>query len=299
MQVFFLEKFGNVLRDEGRLNLLPAFHNVGSMRIGKYWQLGKFSNPNNPQKEFFCWGVSNISNDDALRDARKRADCIIQKMQGSFVSPADYEADIIEELVEKISEQSVVTRNRYGARVLNTRELAIFDVDIRPQDSLLRGLALLFKWIFTGKTKLPGQISLEDIDSVLSAQNFDARVYETRAGFRVILNTTGLDPAGDDFLALARKLRTDALYAALCRRQRCCRARLTPKPYRMRIPVCRYVWPQTEEAYRENQNWVQRYEMRSRDFSVCKLVKTYGRDFSGNAIVRFHDLATCTGKKLA
>lgn len=271
------------------------------MRIGKYWQLGRFTNPDHPQKEFCCWGVSNLSNEDALCDARKRADCIIRKMQGAPAHNDRYEADIIEELVEKISERSIVTRNRYGARVLNTCDVTILDVDVFQQ-SLSSLIANCFKRIFGKKipvAQTPKQTTLLHIDSVLSAQILDARVYETRAGFRVILNTSHLDPASNAFLAFSRKLRADPLYASLCKRQRCFRARLTPKPYRMRIPVCRYTWPQTEDTYRKNQAWVESYEARSRDFSVCRLVKTYGNDFSENAIIRFHDELTCTGKKLA
>ena len=271
------------------------------MRIGKYWQLGKFTHPTPPHKEFFCWGVSNLNDEDALRDARKRADCIIRKMQGFPAHNGHYEADIIEELVEKISEQSIVTRNRYGARVLNTCDVAILDIDEFEQ-SFFSLIANFFKRIFGKKipvAQTPKETTLQHIDSVLRAQTLDARVYETRAGFRVVLNTSNLDPASDAFLAFSRKLRADPLYASLCKRQRCFRARLTPKPYRMRIPVCRYTWPQTEAAYKENQRWVERYEARSRDFSVCRLVKTYGNDFSKNAIIRFHDELTCTGKKLA
>lgn len=272
------------------------------MRIGKYWVRGEFTAPNDKQQRFFCWGVSDISETDALRDAQKRADDVLRKIQGWPQSVGTYEADIIEEVVEKISDQSIVTRNRYGARVLNTRETTIIDVDtFRPYaapDPFVRFFRKLF-----GKSEPkplpPKQATLAHIESVLANAPFDSRIYETAAGFRVILNTRELQPSSTEFREISQKLRADPCYTGLCARQLCFRARLTPKPYRMKIETCRYTWPQPEEVYRKNRFWVENYERRARDFSVCKLVKTYGNDFSNLPIIRFHDAQTVSGKKLA
>ncbi|MBP3302757.1 MAG: hypothetical protein J6L64_06475 [Opitutales bacterium] len=272
------------------------------MRIGKYWIRGEFSDPNNNQLRFSCWGVSDICEEDALRDARERADKILRKIRGEPQNIDTYKADIIEEVVEKISARTIVTRNRYGARVLNTQELTIIDVDTFPpgipQDPIVR----FFKKLFGKKDPAPiplKQVTLAHIESVLEKEHFDARIYETAAGFRIILNTRELSPSSREFRMISSRLRADRRYTELCVRQHCFRARLSPKPYRMKITTCRYAWPQTEEIYRENRGWVENYELRSRDFSVCKLVKTYGNDFSVHPLIRFHDAQTVSGKKLA
>lgn len=272
------------------------------MRIGKYWIHGEFTDPNDNQLRFSCWGVSDICEEDALRDARERADHVLRKIRGEPHDIDTYEADIIEEVVEKISDRSIVTRNRYGARVLNTRELTIIDVDTFPpgipQDPIVR----FFKKLFGKKDPKPiplKQVTLAHIESVLANELFDARVYETAAGFRIILNARELSPSSREFRMISSKLRADPCYTALCSKQHCFRARLSPKPYRMKIATCRYTWPQAEEIYRGNRTWVENYELRAHDFSVCKLVKTYGNDFSVHPLIRFHDGQTVSGKKLA
>lgn len=248
-----------------------------------------------------CWGFSNTDAESARADARKRSERVIRKILGTRTPDDDYSADIIEEVVETLSSRSIVTRNRYGARVLNTQEIAIFDIDAFPQARPSR-LREFFRRLFGNASiphKTPKDATLAHIMQVLAAKNLSARIYETAAGFRVLINAETLSPKSEAFLELARCLRADARYTRLCAKQNCFRARLTPKPYRAKIPACRYRWPQAPEEYEQNQTWVKNYEMRAREFSVCRLIRAYGNDFSKHGVVQFHDAATCRSGTLA
>lgn len=272
------------------------------MRIGKIWECREFQNPKNPGERLHCWGFSNTDVESALKDARERSERVIRKILGMRM-PADddYCADIIEEIVETLSPESIVTRNRYGARILNTQEIAIFDIDAfpPPRSSKLSEFFRRFFGYGAMPHKTPKEATFEHISRVLASKNFPSRIYETAAGFRVLINAGMLSPKSDSFRVLARQLRADVNYTRLCAKQNCFRARLTPKPYRAQIPACRYHWPQSPEEYARNQAWVKNYEMRAREFSVCRLVHACGNDFATHALVRFHDAATCRPGKLA
>jgi len=54
-----------------------------------------------------------------------------------------------------------------------------------------------------------------------------------RNGWRYLCTSRLFDPAADETRALLESLGADAKYTLLCRAQRCFRARLTPKPWRI------------------------------------------------------------------
>lgn len=56
------------------------------------------------------------------------------------------------------------------------------------------------------------------------------RVYGTRNGYRLLVESQTLSPSGAVFELLARHLSCDVTYRRLCQKQNCFRARLTPKP---------------------------------------------------------------------
>ena len=59
--------------------------------------------------------------------------CLEGRDRGRKTPPdAEYEAPIAEEICETLDEHNIVTRNRYGARVLNTDELLFLDIDYVP-----------------------------------------------------------------------------------------------------------------------------------------------------------------------
>ena len=83
----------------------------------------------------------------------------------------------------------------------------------------------------------------------------------------------------------------DPLYALLCNKQGCYRARLTPKPSRMKLKGYKVKYPR-EGDDSEFQSWVSEYENMSRSFSVCKLIEQVGASYSMNDVVMLHDDVT-------
>lgn len=122
-----------------------------------------------------------------------------------------------------------LTVNAYNALILNTPNLFIADIDegdprlskyatVAGEDEVLENLKAL------------GQFDAENDTDLRSAS---WRVYRTHSGFRVICTSRVFDDLwfGERVL---RFLRADPRYIDLCQRQKCYRARLTPKPWRDR-----------------------------------------------------------------
>src|SRR5258706_13968776 len=83
----------------------------------------------------------------------------------------------------------------------------------------------------------------------------------------------------------------DSLYVAICKKQNCFRARLTPKPYRIKMQAYKVKYPSEDDDI-EFQNWLAAYERESQNFSVCKFVEQTGSSQSLTDIVRLHDEIT-------
>ena len=86
----------------------------------------------------------------------------------------------------------------------------------------------------------------------------------------------------------------DPLYTTLCNKQGCFRARLTPKPYRMKMSPYKVNFPRDpkEGVDTEFQRWLAEYERESRNFSVCKFIAQIGTSQDMSEVVRLHDQIT-------
>ena len=127
--------------------------------------------------------------------------------------------------------QAVVTRNRYGALVLNTARVPFIDVDA-PSPSGLAGLKRLFGG---GPAVDP---TLERIRAACARHpRHTFRVYRTHSGYRLLAYDTARDPASEETAAFLKDFDADPAFVMLCRLQKSFRARLTPKPWRIGIPA--------------------------------------------------------------
>lgn len=105
------------------------------------------------------------------------------------------------------------------------------------------------------------------------------RIYETPAGYRVLVLHAVFDPTSEVTNACFKQLRTDVVYRRMCARQRCFRARLTPKPWRIGLERLRPrpgIWPINPLKLAERQQWVTRYENTSRSFVACRFIEQLG-----------------------
>ncbi len=224
---------------------------------------------------------------------------------------------IREEIISRHGD-AVVTRNVYGALCLNTPNVLFVDIDIDfgPRydlgclwpflisvaaiisafvlHSIIPVVVWIAVWTVLGKWVLPAMNAIHEKRSetpqVQALQKIEAfsdthpdlhlRVYETPAGFRVLVMNDVFDPTADETGAIFKRLSTDPMYVLMCQRQRCFRARVSPKPWR--IGISKHlrprpgVWPIKPERLPIRQKWVAAYEARSEAFASCRFVKTLG-----------------------
>ncbi len=106
------------------------------MRVFKFWRLAQTTAViHGTEKTISCFGGSNASEEDALADGQTRLEAVKRRIAGTDKGKRkglDYEADIREEPLQWIGDQDVVTRNRYGAEVLNTTSFVFVDIDEPP-----------------------------------------------------------------------------------------------------------------------------------------------------------------------
>ena len=262
------------------------------MKIFKYWVAEKTQvDISGELKVITSYGGSNLSLDDASLRAREKLEKIKRKIYGDRNVFEDYEVEIREEILQVVDEKTIITRNRYGAQVMNAENLMFLDID-KPK-STLGGL-------FKKSSPAGDKENIFDMVRKLAETKygqFGFRLYETYQGARVIVTGSAFDARDNSTLAIMKDFNTDPLYASICRKQGCFRARLTPKPYRMKLKAYKVKYPR-EETDIQFDNWLQTYEQASRNFSVCKLVGVVGSGSSESEAVSLHDEMTGAGLHL-
>ena len=179
---------------------------------------------------------------------------------------------IREEIVSRHRE-TIVTRNSYGARCLNTPNVFFADIDFPERPSLrftfVVFAALIFSvgivaWVMSSKMVgvtlallalfLTSSISKAVHQAIQKATGgaehgarnriyrflakypeWNLRLYRTPAGMRVLATHTLFSPSDPKVGECFRALDTDPAYAAMCLNQQCFRARVSAKPWRIGI----------------------------------------------------------------
>ena len=254
-----------------------------------------FANGN--RQETATYGVSNQSVEDAELNAQRNLEIIQDRInRNERFSPAeDYEATIREEFLEEIAPGNVTTRNYYGAEILNTESLIFADID--NSDFKKRYVPGFIGRLFGKKAETQEEYQARLRNSVLNAVNPEwkekahIRVYQTHSGFRVLFSGLNLPANSKACAGILKQMNSDPLYICLCKKQGCCRARLTPKPTRIRQRIMRLKYPYAPEDLSVISEWVQAYQERSRKYAVCKLIQTYGKDPlpADMEVVAYHD----------
>jgi len=190
--------------------------------------------------------------------------------------------------------KAVITRNVYGALVLNTRDLMFVDIDHgegAPKSAESHGL---LRSLF-GKSKTEAQSApvadpaVTAIQNVAQRHNLAGRIYKTAAGYRVLVLNRRFAPASPETEAMLREFGSDALYIRLCKLQESFRARLTPKPWRCGLAQPPVTFPfeggKEETMFRE---WEAKYAAKSSGCATCRFVVAFG---SGGVEPGFEELA--------
>ena len=256
------------------------------MKIPKYWaqSIQSVQQPDGRPYRVVIWQWSDVSREEAQRKAEDRAKEVADKVRaGQRLNRYGYgERPLREEITQGITnetgrEVAVVTRNLYGALVLNTTNAMFIDIDFSDKGAagstgggLLRGLGK--------RAPGPEDQHVQRITSWASRYpDVGIRIYRTAAGLRCLITNQTFEPGRSDTLDILRAFESDPLYIRLCQAQDCFRARLTPKPWRCHAdtPPSRYPWDNSDVEI-QYRLWERRYEQASRSYSVCKLVKQLG-----------------------
>lgn len=230
---------------------------------------------------------------------------------------------------------TILTRNSYGAHCLNTPDVLFADVDFKPPSSSALGcgitLALAVTSIITGIVTHSRAIGFGAFASALLAgfviskiqkariahkkpseellvrqrietalkkfPHWQVRLYQTPAGFRLVATHRLFKPDEPDVAQFFDAIGSDPIYVGMCLRQKCFRARVSPKPWR--IGIARHmrpnpgVWPVRPEHMSVRTAWVAEYEKAAENFASCRYLETYGRNITVNtkaaAVCELHD----------
>lgn len=241
---------------------------------------------------------------------------------------------IREEIVDRRGE-TVLTRNSYGALCLNTPDVFFIDVDfealktlrcltrvifvilviiasaalwngadVRTHVLIALGSAicapLLASLVRTADMKARGgrvRFAMRKVDRFIEGNPlWNLRVYRTPAGLRLLAAHRTFDPADPEVVGCFEALGSDPVYRLMCLKQRCFRARVSPKPWRIgmesRLRPRPGVWPVKAEHLPGRRKWIARYESASEGFSSCSYVETKGNGSVDPAVVpvmEWHD----------
>jgi hypothetical protein len=315
------------------------------MIVPRYWAEARVQE-RRERKSFTVrrYGWSDSSQEDAQARADERARDALQRIMAGEELPrrerkTSYGVEgvpIREEVVEWHGD-SVVTRNAYGARCLNTPKAFFIDVDFNDAVSgrvgctiLLLGflaplaaafwllpmrrflmfaiplaiggfflaavLLAFFNSLWTGLRGGQERIARRRIERYFATRDlWRWRLYRTPFGYRVLVIHRPFDPNEPEVDETFTALRADPLYAVMCKKQGCFRARVSPKPWRVGVERIRPrfgAWPIPPELTPERQAWIERYERAAADFAACRFEGEFGEgipDSSVVAIQRLHD----------
>jgi hypothetical protein len=224
---------------------------------------------------------------------------------------------IREEVLARHGEQ-VITRNSYGAHCLNSPDVFFVDVDYESalntreyslailvfSGALLPFAVWLQSWWLAAAIVLVSfvlgavivsafkkmyralnggfaALAIKRIrKAIQSLSDWSIRVYETPAGIRLIVTHRLFDPSESAVQSFFQKVAADPLYKRMCLNQKCFRARLTAKPWRIGIGKSMQphpgVWPVHPERLPIRQKWVSHYETKAQEFASCRYVMTLG-----------------------
>lgn len=258
------------------------------MRIFKYWAIAsRVLHIEDFTQESHVYGGSNISIDHAREDAEDRLDKAVTKIKEKinrvYYNDPSYEVDIMEEIIEHLDTNNIVTRNRYGALVLNSTDTMFIDVD---------SFKMSFMKLFFRRGKTDKDFMLAAIEKAASKPAYSQlgfRIYETYKGYRVLVSGYHYPVRSKETKSILKDFNGDRLYNYMCDKQNCYRARLTPKPKRVDLKSHKIIFPdRSHEEQIALDNWLNEYEYKSQRYSTCNLVKEIGF-VSATRVIEYHD----------
>ncbi len=272
------------------------------MRFARYWALAETDSPAAAQ----CWRWSDQSQEDARRQAEEAVQKLARRIAESGHPAERYgyaDRPLREPVLQSLegadgSDLVLVTRNSYGALILNTASALFVDIDLPATTRAASGGGLLKRWF--GRSATPSEPLLDPAAQAreraaawaAARPGWGWRVYRTAAGLRLLATHAPFHPHDEAVAQVFEATGADPLYRRLCRLQESFRARLTPKPWRCRMENPPR-WPfRTERAEQAFGQWQSRYEAVSARHAVCRFEGTLGSETIHAElipVVRMHD----------
>lgn len=228
----------------------------------------------------------------------------------------------------------IITRNAYGAHCLNTPDVLFADVDFATSTParLTCGMMLVFLalaiWLgwsrhsvklglaaavgslfagpiaaglihriwdhLSGGAERRARMRIEAFAS--SHRDWRLRLYRTPAGFRILAMHRTFEPAEQAVAEFFQAMDTDRVYVRMCANQRCFRARVSPKPWRIGIAQHMRpspgVWPVAPEKMPLRRQWIEDYERKAESYASCHFITELGQGGvheKAAAVQRLHD----------
>jgi hypothetical protein len=228
---------------------------------------------------------------------------------GGYYPRVPLREPIVDEVLDGSEQLLVVTRNRYGAEILNTDRLLIADIDLPELEAPATG-GVLQRLFRRQSADVEPTAEPPAVAERLSALADWARAnvllgviaYRTASGLRVFVTGLGDHVAATDADRILAELGADPIYRELCRAHGTFRARLTPKPWRLpHMKAPRDRWPvATDDAEQRFGRWLDDYEAARRGYAVCRRLWTHGPAPSAQeeAIIQLHDGRTGVADRL-
>jgi hypothetical protein len=282
------------------------------MKIPRYWAKGNAEARFHSGKRIVVttWGWSTLSQGEAEQRANEAAKRAAGRIDAGEPWPRGYgysDRPPREEIVEEIKSTdgdviAAITRNSYGALILNARDLMFIDIDLPPEPPFARFFRTL-KGLFGGASDGPESRIQKKIANLAGIhRQYTLRLYRTFAGFRCAIINRPISPGSPESKRLLNEFGADPLYVKLCQNQESYRARLTPKYWRCgaRRPPNRFPWS-TKAEEQKYRTWEKEYAEQCRLFAACRLVEQFGTQ-EGNtelrALIKLHDKLTKANTEL-
>jgi hypothetical protein len=227
----------------------------------------------------------------------------------------------------------VITRNAYGARCLNVPDVLFADIDFAVgTPAAFAVVANLFAfaalvaagWFYGWQAGVAALVATWVVGFVVARvlararwrspeaalarsrvriERFLAtrpqwrlRVYRTPAGLRLLAMHRRFDPREPEVREFFAAIGVDPVYARMCTNQRCFRARVSAKPWRVgqdeHLKPRPGVWPVRPEHHARRRAWIEAYEARAAGYAACAYVESLGQgreDIDADRVRALHD----------
>jgi hypothetical protein len=250
------------------------------MHIPRIWAKAQSEDDN-----LIAWGWGEDPS-QAEHEAKTRLERMVERVRRGEPFPAKYtygtrpmREEILETIGGEADPRAIVTRNKYGAKVLNAARLLFLDIDLDDDSAVSKIRDMLAR---SGKGAF--------------------RLYRTAAGFRALALDREFDPTSREAQDLMKAMGTDPDFVKLCLAQKSFRARLTPKPWRAEVKAPKWDYPRDPGEQRDFEEWLEEYEQACKRYVTCKYLETVGRpDVAGSPhqdLIDLHDRETRVNEDL-